>query len=164
MKPKYAIKTDADFLRAADEATALAGDIAIRKAQMGSELQAIRAKYADLGALQTDYDARTSALEQYLRGAGVADRLFKPGKKFGETACSKFGIRSGKPALAPAEGRTEAEITERLMQEGHSEWLNMGAPKLNRAAILGAGLSEDELAGYGLCVAAKDKFFIEPKK
>lgn len=164
MKTKYTIKTDADFLHAADEAAMMANDIIRRKAELESELQAVRSKYADLDAIQNDYDARTAALEKYLRGNGVAERLFKSGKKFGESTCAKFGIRTSKPALALVEGCTETEITERLAQEGRDEWLNVGAPKLNKAAILGAGLTDEELADFGLCIVVKDKFFIEPKK
>lgn len=164
MKTKYTIKTDADFLRTADETITIAGEITIRKAQMESELQAIRVKFTDLEEMQTECNARTAALDKYLRGAGVADRLFKPGKKFGESTCAKFGIRTSKPALALAEGSEEAELIERLQQLGKDEWLNVGSPKLNRAAILGAGLSDEELADLGLCIVVKDKFFIEPKK
>ena len=161
MKTKTTIKTDADALRVADELAAMQPALALKKAELEAELQKVRDRMAPaVDELQAAYDSAFSDLETYCRKPGVMARLCKPGKKAAETGKATFGLREGKPALAIL---PEAEIIERMQQEGKTEWLTASEPKLNKAAVLGAGLDEETLEELGLQVVRNSKLFVKPK-
>ena len=164
MKTKTTIKTDADALRVADELAAMQPALALKKAELEAELQKVRDRMAPaVDELQAAYDSAFSDLETYCRKPGVMARLCKPGKKAAETDKATFGLREGKPALAILPDSTEAEIIERMQQEGKTEWLTASEPKLNKAAVLGAGLDEETLEELGLQVVRYSKLFVKPK-
>jgi len=158
------IKTDAAFFRMADEAAQLMPKIKKLKAALDAALQETRkAPEAELAALQAALDAKLAALKDYFEADGAAARLCKPGKKFGESAAATFGLRAGKGKLALLEGRTEADVVAALLAEGHADWLRERSPELNKAAILGAGLSADDLADLGLALSTEASFYLKPK-
>lgn len=164
MKTKNTIKTDADALRVADELAAMQPALDLKKAELAAELQKVRDCFGPaVDELQNAYDADFKALEEYCRKPGVMARLCKPGKKAAETGKATFGLREGKPSLAILPDSTEAEIIERMQQEGKTEWLTASEPKLNKAAVLGAGLDEETLEELGLQVVRNSKLFVKPK-
>lgn len=164
MKAKNTIKTDAAFRRMVDEVAQLMPEMAARKAELEAKLQAVREEpEAELAAMKADYDAKMAALKNYFASDKVQARLLTPGKKYGESTAATFGVRAGKPKLAYLEGKTEADIVAALQEEERTEWLRDRAPELNKAAILGAGLSEDELQDYGLAIVAEGTFYVKPK-
>lgn len=164
MKAKNTIKTDAAFRRMVDDVAQLMPAMAAKKAELEAKLQAVREEpEAELAAMKADYDAKMDALKKYFAGDKVQARLLTPGKKYGESTAATFGLRAGKPKLAYLEGKTEADIVALLQEEERTEWLRDRAPELNKAAILGAGLSEDELQDYGLAIVAEGTFYVKPK-
>ena len=164
MKTKNTIKTDADALRVADELAAMQPALDLKKAELAAELQKVRDCFGPtVDELQNAYDADFKALEEYCRKPGVMARLCKPGKKAAETGKATFGLREGKPSLAIRPDSTEAEIIERMQQEGKTEWLTASEPKLNKAAVLGAGLDDEALEELGLQVVRNSKLFVKPK-
>lgn len=164
MKAKNTIKTDAAFRRMVDEVAQLMPAMAAKKAELEAKLQAVREEpEAELAAMKADYDAKMAALKNYFASDKVQARLLTPGKKYGESTAATFGVRAGKPKLGYLDGKTEADIVAALQEEERTEWLRDRAPELNKAAILGAGLSEDELQDYGLTITAADTFYVKPK-
>lgn len=164
MKAKNTIKTDAAFRRMVDEVAQLMPAIEAKKAELEAKLQAVREEpEAELAAMKADYDAKMAALKNYFASGKTQARLLTPGKKYGESTAATFGVRAGKPKLAYLEGKTEADIVAALQEEERTEWLRDRAPELNKAAILGAGLSEDELQDYGLAIVAEGTFYVKPK-
>lgn len=164
MKAKNTIKTDAAFRRMVDEVAQLMPAMAAKKAELEARLQAVREEpEAELAAMKADYDAKMAALKNYFSSAKVQARLLTPGKKYGESTAATFGVRAGKPKLAYLEGKTEADIVAALQEEERTEWLRDRAPELNKAAILGSGLSEAELQDYGLAIVAEGTFYVKPK-
>lgn len=164
MKAKNTIKTDAAFRRMVDEVAQLMPAMAAKKAELEAKLQAVREEpEAELAAMKADYDAKMAALKNYFASDKAQARLLTPGKKYGESTAATFGVRAGKPKLAYLEGKTEADIVAALQEEERTEWLRDRAPELNKAAILGAGLSEDELQDYGLAIVAEGTFYVKPK-
>lgn len=164
MKAKNTIKTDAAFRRMVDEVAQLMPEMAAKKAELEAKLQAVREEpEAELAAMKADYDAMMDALKNYFASDKVRARLLTPGKKYGESTAATFGVRAGKPKLAYLEGKTEADIVAALQEEERTEWLRDRAPELNKAAILGAGLTEDELQDYGLAIVAEGTFYVKPK-
>lgn len=126
-----------------DEVAQLMPAIEAKKAELEAKLQAVREEpEAELAELQADYKAKMDALKKYFASDKVRARLLTPGKKYGESSAATFGVRAGKPKLGYLDGKTEADIV---------------------AAILGAGLSEDELQDYGLTITAADTFYVKPK-
>lgn len=164
MKTKNTIKTDAAFVRMVDEVARLIPTIAARKAELETKLQTVRAEYeTQLAELQEEHQTKMNALKQYFANDKVQARLMKPGKKYGESPAATFGIRAGKPRLTYLNGKTEADIITQLQEEEHQEWLRERTPELNKAVILGAGLTEKELADYNLAIEAEGIFYVKPK-
>lgn len=164
MKTKNTIKTDADALRVADELAAMQPALDLKKAELAAELQKVRDRFGPaVDELQAAYDADFKALEEYCRKPGVMARLCKPGKKAAETGKATFGLREGKPSVGFLPDSTEAEVIERMQQEGKTEWLTAAEPKLNKAAVLGAGLDDEALAEWGVKIVRNNKLFVKPK-
>lgn len=164
MKAKNTIKTDAAFRRMVDEVARLMPKMAAKKAELEAKLQAVREETeAELATMKADYDAMMDALQKYFASTQAQARLLTPGKKYGESIAATFGTRTGKPKLAYLAGKTEADIVAALQEEKRVEWLRDRSPELNKAAILGAGLSDDELQDYGLAIVSEYSFYVKPK-
>lgn len=164
MKTNNTIKTDAAFRRMADEVAQLIPAMAAKQAELHAQLQAVREEpEQELAAMKAEYDAKMEALKKYFSSDQVRARLLTPGKKYGESAAATFGVRAGKPKLGYLDGKTEADIVAALQAEEHTDWLRDRAPELNKAAILGAGLTDAELQDYGLTIIAEGTFYVKPK-
>ncbi|HIX20336.1 MAG TPA: hypothetical protein H9862_07030 [Candidatus Akkermansia intestinigallinarum] len=164
MKATYTIKSDAAFLRMVDEVAQMQPVIKAKESELDARLQAVRSELTPaLADLKAEYDARMSALKSYFADEKVQSRLILPGKKHGESANATFTLRMGKPKITAADGMTEADAVALLLKEDRTEWLRNRAPELNKAAILGAGLTADELLDYGLTLITESKFCVTPK-
>ncbi len=167
MKNNNSIRNDDAALDTADEIASLANDITRRKAEMEAELQKVRdAHTAELAPLETRMALLMKKLTAYMRRSGVADRLFAPGTRSGESSKARFGWRDGAPRLATLDNsRTLEDVAADLYARGRTQYVSVPSPKpvLNRQAIMSAGLTAEELAALGMRVTATSRFYCELK-
>ncbi len=155
--------TDADFLRKVDELAKLQTSLATKKAKRDEAVQAVMERHAAIDEEQKKADALHAELEKYITQPGVAERLLPKGKKTGQTSMATFSLKLGKPSLKIAEGKDAQEIISSMEQQGKHDWLSAGAVTLNKAAILGADMSEEELAEWGLSKEVKTSLTVKPR-
>ncbi len=161
------IDNDEAALAAADEIAALANAVSCKEAALEKRLQAVRDEAdVELKPMRASLSERTKALCNYLRRKGVAERLFKPDQKQGESNKAIFGFRNGAAKLSPLDSAlTMEDVARKLLSEGLVQYviLPKTTPELNNKAVLAAGLNVTQLAQLGLRSTVSAKFYCELK-
>ncbi len=158
------IATRGDFQDNINAAAEMEVHLRRLKADMDTELQAIRDKFdPQIKPLETRLEALVNACGTY--AALHQDEVLKPGLRQGETTLALYGFRLGNPTLVLLNRKHTWKTVCTAIRDRGAAWtdkyLKQADPKPNKDAL--KTLSDEELAALGCRVEQTNSFYIEAR-